>query len=133
MLFVIDKIISDSQHVSKKPADRDGPPDTGNSEKRYGRERVSQAHPGSQRYNCKDDRHSGTAQSAVQPVEEEQNSDQCVKGSFNPQIPDAFRDYSCLSGVDEKRHQRFCKHKDCQGENQAENNRSQDGQYGSLF
>lgn len=120
------KVIADPQCVGEEPPDGDRPPDPCDADGRHSRERIGESHPGAQGHDCEDHGHARLPESAVQPVEQEQDPDQRVESALDAKIPHTLGDDSALSGIDEQSHQRLREDEDHEGNDQAEGHGSDD-------
>lgn len=113
--------------IRQKPADRDGPPDSGSAEGRNWREHIGEKDTGSQGNDGEDNGDSRPAKSSVKAVEQEEESNGKIAGSFDAQVACADGYDFQLLRPDKDKHEFFGKNEDGGGDKQAEQEGTQEG------
>lgn len=113
--------------IRQKPADRDGPPDSGSAEGRNWREHIGEKDTGSQGNDGEDNGDSRPAKSSVKAVEQEEESNGKIAGAFDAQVACADCYDLQFFGAYKDEHETFCKQEDGGGDKQAEQERTQEG------
>ena len=116
-----------SRGIRQKPADRDGPPDSGSAEGRNWREHIGKKDAGSQGNDGEDNGDSRPAKSSVKAVEQEEKSNGKIAGAFDTQVACADCYDFQFFGPDKNKHEPFCKQKDGGGDKEAEQEGTQKG------